>query len=57
MDPALQDKFKQAFLALDPTKPDHAAVLELQGAKKFVPANPSDFDTLEKVARGVGLLK
>lgn len=57
MDPALQDKFKQAFLALDPAKPDHAAVLELQGAKKFVPANPADFDTLEKVARGVGLLK
>ena len=26
MDPALQDKFKQAFLALDPAKPDHAAV-------------------------------
>ncbi len=57
MDPALRDRFKQAFLALDPSKPDHAAVLQLQGATKFVPASPSDFDTIEKIARDVGLLK
>jgi phosphonate transport system substrate-binding protein len=57
VDPTLREKFKQAFLALDAAKPDHAAVLALQGARKFVPAAPADFDTLEKVARGVGLLK
>ena len=52
-----REKFKQAFLDLDGSKPEHARVLELQGAAKFVPAQASDFDTLEKVARGVGLLK
>ena len=57
VDPTLRDKFKQAFLALDASKPADAAVLDLQGAKKFVPAAPSDFDAIEKVARGVGLLK
>jgi len=56
VDPALRDKFKQAFLDLDASKPADVAVLELQGAKKFVPAAPADFDLLEKVARGVGLL-
>jgi phosphonate transport system substrate-binding protein len=56
MSPELREKFKQAFLALDASVPEHAAVLELQGAAKFVPADPSDFDTLEQVARGVGLL-
>ena len=57
IDPALRDRFKQAFLSLDAGKPDHAAVLALQGATKFVPAAPADFDAIEKVARGVGLLK
>ena len=32
------------------------AVLALQGAKKFVPASPADFDATEKVARSTGLL-
>ena len=54
--PDRREKFKQAFLALDGTVPEHAAVLKLQGAKKFVPADPSDFDVLETIARGVGLL-
>jgi phosphonate transport system substrate-binding protein len=57
VDPARREAFKKAFLALDSSVPEHAAVLELQGANKFVPAQPSDFDTIEKVARGVGLLK
>lgn len=56
VDPDLREKFTQAFLSLDATVPEHAEVLALQGAKKFVPASPSDFDVLEKVARGVGLL-
>lgn len=57
MDEGLRDKFKNAFLELDASNPEHTPVLELQGAKKFVPASPADFDTLEKVARDVGLLK
>jgi len=57
MPPALQEKFKTAFLELDASKPEHQAVLELQGAKKFVPAAPEDFAVLEKVARDTKLLK
>ncbi len=54
--PELREKFKQAFLDLDAGNAEHAAVLKLQGAAKFVPAQPSDFDDIEKVARSVGLL-
>jgi phosphonate transport system substrate-binding protein len=57
MDEALREKFKNAFLELDPGNPAHVPVLELQGAKKFVPAVPADFDTLEQIARKVGLVK
>jgi phosphonate transport system substrate-binding protein len=56
VDPKLRDAFTKAFLSLDPAKPEHAAVLALQGAKKFVPASPADFDATEKVARSTGLL-
>ncbi|MBT6175647.1 MAG: putative selenate ABC transporter substrate-binding protein [Deltaproteobacteria bacterium] len=57
VDALLQDKFKKAFLKLDGTNEKHQAVLALQGAAKFVPAAPSDFDAIESVARETGLLK
>jgi phosphonate transport system substrate-binding protein len=53
----LRDKFKHAFLKLDANQKKHLAVLELQGATKFVPASPSDFDAIEAVAKSTGLLK
>jgi len=56
VDPTLRDAFTKAFLELDANNPEHAAVLKLQGAKKFVLASPSDFDATEKVARSTGLL-
>jgi len=56
VDPKLRDAFTKAFLELDPQQPEHAAVLKLQGAKKFVPASPADFDAIEQVARSTGLL-
>jgi phosphonate transport system substrate-binding protein len=56
VDPKLRDAFTKAFLDLDPSKPEHEAVLKLQGAKKFVPASPADFDAIEQVARSTGLL-
>ena len=56
VDPKLRDAFTKAFLSLDPAKPEHAAVLALQGAKKSAPASPADFDATEKVARSTGLL-
>jgi phosphonate transport system substrate-binding protein len=51
------EKFANAFLSLDPAHPAERQVLEIQGAQKFVRANPEDFDTIEKVARSTGLLK
>ena len=54
---ARREAFRRAFLELDASKPEQAAVLALQGAAKFVPAQPSDFDSIEQVARSVGLLK
>jgi phosphonate transport system substrate-binding protein len=53
----LRQKFEAAFLALSPEDEAHARVLELQGARKFVAAAPTDFDAIEEVARSVGMLK
>jgi phosphonate transport system substrate-binding protein len=53
----LRNKFRAAFLALDPSNPEHKKVLALQGAQKFVAASAGDFDAIEEVARSVGMLK
>ncbi|TDP88600.1 phosphonate transport system substrate-binding protein [Aquabacterium commune] len=55
--PATVQKFANAFLSLDATKPEDKAVLDLQGAKKFVVAKPEDFLVIEQVGRSTGLLK
>jgi phosphonate transport system substrate-binding protein len=55
--PATVQKFANAFLSLDATKPEEKAVLDLQGARKFVPARVEDFDVIEQVGRSTGLLK
>ena len=53
----LQEKFKQAFLALDNKEEKHRTVLALQDATRFVNASPADFNAIERVARSTGLLK
>lgn len=53
----MKKKFADAFLGLNPENPEDAAVLALQGAKKFVAAQNSDFDTIEAVGRSTGLIK
>ncbi len=57
VDPKLVEIFRQAFLKLSPKDPEQKAVLNLQGAEKFVEAAVEDFDAIEKVARDSGLLK
>jgi phosphonate transport system substrate-binding protein len=54
---ATVQKFANAFLTLDASKPEEKAVLDLQGAKKFVPAKVEDFAVIEQVGRATGLLK
>ncbi|MBC3422744.1 putative selenate ABC transporter substrate-binding protein [Pseudomonas wayambapalatensis] len=57
MDPALKDKIKQAFLALDPAKPEHKAILDLQAASRFIETKPENYAGTEQAAREAGLLK
>lgn len=57
LSPELVQKFAKAFLELDASRPADKVVLDIQGAKKFVRANPADFDVIEKVGRSTGLLK
>jgi phosphonate transport system substrate-binding protein len=57
LSPELIEKFANAFLSLDASRAMDKDVLALQGAKKFVRANPADFDAIEKIGRSTGLLK
>ncbi|WP_280190263.1 putative selenate ABC transporter substrate-binding protein [Delftia sp. PS-11] len=57
LEPALVKKLTDAFLALDPAKPEHKAILELQRAARFIPTQSSNYDGIEAAARSAGLLK
>ncbi|SDK08185.1 putative selenate ABC transporter substrate-binding protein [Pseudomonas indica] len=55
--PALAQKIKAAFLALDPANPEHKAILDLQAASRFVETKPENYAGIEEAARAAGLLK
>ena len=57
LDPALVQKLKDAFLALDPMNPAHKEILDLQRASKFIPTTPENYQGIEQAARSAGLLK
>ncbi|QPR33327.1 putative selenate ABC transporter substrate-binding protein [Delftia acidovorans] len=57
LDPSLVKKLTDAFLALDPAKPEHKAILELQRAARFVPTQASNYEGIEAAAKSAGLLK
>ncbi|MDH1441443.1 putative selenate ABC transporter substrate-binding protein [Pseudomonas sp. GD03721] len=57
LDADLQAKIKSAFLALDPTKPEHKAILDLQAASRFIETKPENYQGIEEAARAAGLLK
>lgn len=57
LDPAIVKKLTDAFLALDPAKPEHKAIMDLQRASKFIPTQPSNYDGTEMAAKSAGLLK
>ena len=48
---------REAIIALDSKKPAQAAVLELCGAKKFVPTQGSNYDKIEAIGRQLGLIR
>lgn len=57
LDPVLAGKIKAAFLALDPAKPEHKAILDLQAASRFIETKPENYKGIEEAARAAGLLK
>ena len=57
MNPALQKKIRDAFLALDASTPQGREILELQRATKFIPTAAEHYRPIETAARSAGLLK
>jgi len=57
LDPALREKIKQAFLALDPNNPADAEILNLQRASRFIETKAENYQGIESAARKAGLLK
>jgi phosphonate transport system substrate-binding protein len=57
LDPALVQKLTQAFLKLDAKNPEHAEILQLQRASKFIATKKENYDGIEQAAKSAGLLK
>ena len=57
LDPALARKLADAFLKLDPAKPEHKEIMALQRASKFIPTKSANYDGIEAAARSAGLVK
>ena len=57
LDPALTKKLTEAFLKLDPAKPEMKEIMDLQRASKFIPTQNSNYDSIEKAARSAALIK
>jgi phosphonate transport system substrate-binding protein len=57
LDPALAEKIKAAFLALDPAIPEHKTILNLQAATRYVETSADNYKGIEDAARAAGLLK
>ncbi|HEX5393341.1 MAG TPA: putative selenate ABC transporter substrate-binding protein [Rhodocyclaceae bacterium] len=57
LDPALVKKLTAAFLKLDPKNPEHAEILQLQRASKFIPTKKENYEGIEQAAHSAGLLK
>ena len=57
LDPALSKKLTDAFLKLDPSKPEHKEIMDLQRASKYIRTQSSNYDGIEAAARSAGLIK
>lgn len=56
MPAALQDKIKAALLALNPANPEHAEILRLNRATRYIETKHENYKELEAAARNLGLL-
>ncbi|MGA0034124.1 MAG: putative selenate ABC transporter substrate-binding protein [Burkholderiales bacterium] len=57
LDKSVVDNIRKAFLALDAKNPEHAEILKLQRATRFVPTKAENYKSIEQAARSAGLLK
>jgi phosphonate transport system substrate-binding protein len=58
LDMGLVERIKQAFLKLDRSNPDHAKLLDLHRATRYVAVSSEDiFQPIEEAARQGGLIK
>jgi phosphonate transport system substrate-binding protein len=57
LDAGLIDQIKAAFLALNPARPEHKVILDLQRASRFIETDVGNYRSIETAARDVGLLK
>ncbi len=57
LDPKLVQKLRAAFLALDLSRPEQKAILDLQRAKRFIETRPENYAGIEEAAKSAGLIK
>jgi phosphonate transport system substrate-binding protein len=57
LDPALTKKLTDAFLKLDPARPEDKEIMDLQRASRFIPTRASNYDGIEAAAKSAGLIK
>ena len=57
LDPEVVRKLKAAFLALDASRPEHKAILDLQRTKGFIETRPENYLGIEEAAKSAGLIK
>jgi len=57
MNADLKKKLTDAFLALDASKPEDKAIMDLQRASKFIPTKAENYKAIEAAAQNAGLLK
>lgn len=57
LEPLLIGKIEAAFLKLDPSRPEHAEILVLQRATRFIPTKRENYQGIEQAAKAAGLLK
>ena len=53
---AMQQKIKAALLGLSPSNPEHAEILKLNRATRYIETKPENYKGLETAARSAGLL-
>ena len=55
LDERVVEKIALAMFALDPTNPEHAAILETAGLKGIIPAQDRDFDPVRELVHKLEL--